>query len=86
MNIVSFIRDLQDRKKKKQQARQQAHDEEVVRELFQICEHNGEIWFTYDGQPVIPESMLTESAIEVVKKLRKQYIEENGAARHYHKG
>lgn len=82
MNIVSYIRDLQDRKKKKQQAR----DEEVVRELFQVCEHNGEIWLTYDGQPVIPESMLTESAIEVVKKLRKQYIEENGAARHYRQG
>lgn len=75
---MSFFSGLYNRHKEKQQAR----DEEVVRELFQVCEHNGEIWLTFEGSPVIPESMLTQSAIETVHQLRKKYLED-GTAKHY---
>ncbi len=43
-------------------------------EFYQIKEKMGELWITYNGAPVIPESLLKESALETLKKVRELYV------------
>jgi len=43
-------------------------------ECYQIKEKMGELWITYNGVPIIPESMLKESALETLKKVRELYV------------
>lgn len=43
-------------------------------EFYQIKEKMGELWITYNGVPIIPESMLKESALETLKKVRELYV------------
>ena len=49
---------------------------ERANERFQICEHKGVLWITFNGIRVVSEAMLQEDAITTVKKLREQYINE----------
>ena len=48
--------------------------EEEARNLYQIQEKDGELWITYNGFTVIPESLLKESALETLKKVRELYV------------
>ena len=43
-------------------------------EFYQIKEKMGELWITYNGAPIIPESLLKESALETLKKVRELYV------------
>lgn len=43
-------------------------------EFYQIKEKMGELWITYNGSPIIPESLLKESALETLKKVRELYV------------
>ena len=43
-------------------------------ELWQIREKEGELWITYSGAPVIPESLLKKQALETLKELREHYV------------
>lgn len=43
-------------------------------EFYQIKEKLGELWITYNGIPIIPESMLKEEALSTLKKLRELYV------------
>ena len=43
-------------------------------DFFQIKEKMGEIWLTYNGFPVIPESLLKESALDTLLKVRELYV------------
>lgn len=43
-------------------------------EFYQIKEKMGELWITYNGAPIIPESLLKESALETLKKIRELYV------------
>lgn len=45
-----------------------------AQEYYQIKEKMGELWITYNGVPIIPESMLKESALETLKKVRELYV------------
>lgn len=45
-----------------------------AQEFYQIKEKMGELWITYTGVPIIPESMLKESALETLKKVRELYV------------
>ena len=45
-----------------------------AQEFYQIKEKMGELWITYNGVPIIPESMLKESALETLKKVRELYV------------
>jgi hypothetical protein len=47
---------------------------EEAEEFFQIKEKAGEIWLTYNGFPVVPESLLKESALETLLKVRELYV------------
>ena len=42
--------------------------------LYQIAEHNGALWLTYGGAPVIPTSLLNKDAIVVLQELRETYV------------
>lgn len=43
-------------------------------EFYQIKEKMGELWITYDGVPIIPESLLKNPALETLKELRELYV------------
>lgn len=47
---------------------------EEARDFYQIKEKDGEIWITYNGAPVVPESMLKESALDTLLKIRELYV------------
>jgi hypothetical protein len=43
-------------------------------ELFQIEEHTGELWLKYDGYLIMPCTMLNETPIDALRKIRACYI------------
>lgn len=43
-------------------------------EFYQIKEKMGELWITYNGVPIIPESLLKNPALETLKELRELYV------------
>lgn len=47
----------------------------VAHERYQLCEYKGELWLTFDGARVMPESMMYKSALETVAELRQRFIE-----------
>lgn len=51
-----------------------AKAKEEAEEFFQIKEKTGEIWITYNGFPVVPESLLKESALDTLLKVRELYV------------
>lgn len=50
--------------------------QEEANELYQIKEHNGELWITYDGRLFAPQSLFTEDVIAIIGNLRECYIKE----------
>lgn len=50
---------------------------EKSKEIYQIREKDGELWLTYEGQSVIPCSMLNEEPIKALESLRKLFINSN---------
>ena len=42
--------------------------------LYQVSEHNGELWLTYNGVPVVPSHMLTNDILDTLRTLRISYI------------
>lgn len=48
-------------------------------DLFQIKEKCGEIWITYGGFPVVPESLLKEPVLETLLKIRELYVKSKGS-------
>jgi hypothetical protein len=47
---------------------------EEARDFWQLKEKDGEIWLTYNGAPVIPESMLKKPALETLLEVRELYV------------
>lgn len=47
---------------------------EEANDLWQLKEKDGEIWITYTGCPVIPESMLKKPALETLLEIRGRYV------------
>ena len=47
---------------------------EEAREFWQLREKDGEIWITYNGAPVLPESMLKKPALETILEVRELYV------------
>lgn len=43
-------------------------------ELYQIKEKLGQLWITYSGVPVVPESLLNKSALEALMEIRELYV------------
>lgn len=51
-----------------------AKAKDEAEEFYQIKEKMGELWITYDGVPIIPESLLKNQALETLKELRELYV------------
>ena len=57
-----------------QRKRHKRDIEEYANNAFQICEHNGSLWFTHAGQVICPMSMFNDTPTDVVIKIRAMYI------------
>jgi hypothetical protein len=42
--------------------------------LYQIMESQEQLWITYNGFPVVPESLLKKSALESLMEIRELYV------------
>lgn len=51
-----------------------ARAKEEANDFYQIREKMGELWITYNGVPIIPESLLKNPALETLKELRELYV------------
>lgn len=49
--------------------------EKEAEEFYQITERNGELWLTYTGVPVVPQSLLKKDILEALKELRELYVQ-----------
>ena len=48
-------------------------------EVYQISEHNGQLWFTFMSNLVCPCNMFKDEPVEALKKMRNDFIaRENG--------
>ena len=45
-----------------------------AQDFYQIKEKMGELWITYNGIPIVPESLLKNPALETLKELRELYV------------
>ena len=43
-------------------------------ELFQIEEYAGELWLTFDARLIMPCTMLNETPIDALRKMRACYV------------
>lgn len=76
--LVEWWRKHEERKRKE---KEEYNKESVVNkasELFQICEHNGQIWFIHDDRLVCPVTMFKEeNPVKALASMRDLYIKEN---------
>ena len=47
---------------------------ETASMMFQIMEYEGELWLTFNNCLVCPCSMLNDSPVEAVRKMRELYL------------
>lgn len=45
-------------------------------EVVQICEHEGSLWFRYNGKPLFPMAYFNEKPIDVIREIRKIHLAE----------
>lgn len=62
----------------KYRKKQRKFNEETASMKFQIMEHDGEVWFTFNNALVCPCSMFNLSAVDAVKKMRELYLKRMG--------
>ena len=51
-----------------------AKAKEEAEDFYQIKEKGGQLWITYSGAPVVPESLLKKSALETLLEIRELYV------------
>lgn len=78
MNLTEKARDsvrlcLKNRREKKQKSAL-ALLVRQANEIFQIVEHNGDMWLTYEARLVMPCAMLKDTPIDALRKMRAYYI------------
>lgn len=56
-------------------AKREKELKERAEELFQLCEHEGEMWLTYDGYLVLPTRYINLDPILLVRLMRQAYID-----------
>ena len=50
---------------------------EVAKSLYQVREVNGALWLTFQGNAVIPASMLKDDILVVIDTLRAKFVEKH---------
>ena len=61
--------------KEHQRVKREKELKERAEELFQLCEHEGEMWMTYNGYLVLPTRYINGDPIQVLRQIRAAYIE-----------
>jgi hypothetical protein len=69
--IESFRRKKNERRKKEVNM--------IAKEIFQITECDGRLWFTYDHVPYCPCDMMKDDALTALGKLREAYVVRNNS-------
>lgn len=69
---MNFIKDI----KANNQERKCKELVERVNIIFQVQEHRGELWLTFNGNPIIPASFLKYDILETLGKIREFFINE----------
>ena len=72
--MIEYIKKLFEREKAKQREYQVNKRIKRSKDLFNIREHNSEIWLTYGGYYVCPMSLFKESSVQVLEEIRKLYV------------
>ena len=49
--------------------------EERAEELYQMKEHEGEMWITFDGELIMPTRFIDGDPIQVLRQIRAAYVE-----------
>lgn len=62
--------------KEHQKVKREKELKERAEELFQLCEHEGEMWMTYGGYLVLPTRYINCDPILLVRQMRQAYINE----------
>ena len=62
--------------KTRRNANKEKYVKECAKRTFQITEHNGKFWFTYNGSRFCPCDMMKEEPIDALSQLRSLYIAE----------
>ena len=70
-SISEFLR----KRKECQERKKIERIEKRADEIFQITEHDGRLWFTYETFLYCPCSMMGDDAIGALAVLRKSYID-----------
>lgn len=76
--IIEWWRKREQRKRKEEDEYNKLSIIQKASELFQICEHNGQVWFTHDGRLVCPVTMFKEdNPVNALASIRELFIKEN---------
>lgn len=56
-------------------AKREKELKERADELYQMKEHEGEMWITFDGELIMPTRFIDGDPIQVLRQIRAAYIE-----------
>lgn len=56
-------------------AKREKELEERAEELYQMKEHEGEMWITFGGELIMPTRFINGDPIQVLRQIRAAYIE-----------
>lgn len=56
-------------------AKREKELEERADELYQMKEHEGEMWITFGGELIMPTRFINGDPIQVLRQIRAAYIE-----------
>lgn len=48
---------------------------DISKKIYQVQEVNGELWLTFQGQAIVPASLLCKDILNVLDELRAKYVE-----------
>lgn len=71
--INNLIQQRRESFRKRRHARLQTEAEEK----YQIKELDRQVWLTYNGNTILPQSMLKDDIVVVLNTIRKLYVERN---------
>ena len=73
--VKEMIADARKSAKAKKNAHKRANATRRSMELFQVREHNKELWFIYDDEYVCPMSMMSQKPVETLYGMRQLFVD-----------
>lgn len=60
--------------KTRRKANKERYIKERANDIYQITEHDGRLWFTYNGSLFCPCDMMKKELLDALAELRSSYI------------